>query len=256
MKRYGLIGKTLSHSFSKDYFTNKFTQNNIEAEYANFELASVDAFEKVIKTEKIDGLNVTIPYKESIIPFLDEIDETAKIIGAVNTIQFLPSGKLKGYNTDAYGFAQSIKPFLAHQHERALILGTGGASKAVHYVLNELGIETLFVTREVTKDKQVSYDDLNEHYLNAYKLIINTTPLGTFPDTNECPNIPLEHLTPEHFVYDLVYNPEETLLLKHAKNKGAITLNGLSMLKHQAEKAFTIWNGYFFLDELDHQNST
>lgn len=241
MKRYGLIGETLSHSFSKEYFTNKFAQDNLDAEYINFELPSIDTFEQLIRSEKLEGLNVTIPYKESIIPFLDELDEVAEKIGAVNTIKFLPNGKLKGFNTDAYGFAQSIKPFLAHQHERALILGTGGASKAVNFVLNGLGVETLFVSRTPEGENQINYSDLNEHYLNAFKLIINTTPVGTYPKSEECPNIPLEFLTSDHFIYDLVYNPEETLLLNKAKLKGAIILNGFPMLKHQAEKAYSTW---------------
>lgn len=239
MKTYGLIGKTLSHSFSKAYFTEKFTKEDVEAQYLNFELASIDDFKNLIESQNLDGLNVTIPYKESIIPYLDELDETAAKIGAVNTIRFLPNGKLKGYNTDAYGFAQSIKPFLAWQHERALILGTGGASKAIQYVLNELGIQTLFVSRTPEGENQIAYTDLNEHYLNAFMLIVNTSPVGTYPNIDECPNIPYEHLSSEHLIVDLVYNPEETLFLKNAKT--TLALNGLAMLKHQAEKAFSIW---------------
>lgn len=242
MKTYGLIGKTLSHSFSKAYFTEKFTKENIGAQYLNFELPSIDAFKNLIESQNLDGLNVTIPYKESIISYLDELDETAAKIGAVNTIQFLANGKLKGYNTDVFGFAQSIKPFLNLHHERALILGTGGASKAIEYVLNELGIKTLFVSRNPEGKNQIAYTDLNEHYLNAFKLIVNTTPVGTHPNIDECPNIPYEHLSSEHLVVDLVYNPEETLFLKKARRKTSLALNGLSMLKHQAEKAYDIWN--------------
>lgn len=242
MKTYGLIGKTLSHSFSKAYFTEKFTKENIGAQYLNFELPSIDAFKNLIESQNLDGLNVTIPYKESIISYLDELDETAAKIGAVNTIQFLANGKLKGYNTDVFGFAQSIKPFLNLHHERTLILGTGGSSKAIEYVLNELGIKTLFVSRNPEGKNQIAYTDLNEHYLNAFKLIVNTTPVGTHPNIDECPNIPYEHLSSEHLVVDLVYNPEETLFLKKARRKTSLALNGLSMLKHQAEKAYDIWN--------------
>ena len=200
------------------------------------------------------GLNVTIPYKESVIPFLDELDETAKEIGAVNCIRILddaaqPSEKrLIGYNTDAFGFRQSIKPFLETQHERALILGTGGASKAVHYVLKTIGIDCYFVTRTkiisnqlITKN-EFSYEELNEYVMSAFKLIVNTTPVGMYPNVDEAPAIPYEFLTPSHLLYDLVYNPAETEFLKRGKKMGASTLNGLSMLHQQAEEAWRIWN--------------
>lgn len=242
MKTFGLIGQTLSHSFSKKYFSEKFQKENIVAQYNNYELQSIKEFTNLIKENTLSGLNVTIPYKESIIPFLDELVDEGKQIGAVNTIKFTSENKLVGYNTDAYGFAQSIKPFLNNHHERALILGSGGASKAICFVLNQLGIDFLIVSRNPEAENEISYSDLNEHYINAFKLIINTSPVGTFPQINEYPNIPYEYLSKDHLLYDLVYNPKLTAFLKKGKERETLTLNGLDMLKHQAEKAWKIWN--------------
>jgi shikimate dehydrogenase len=250
-KKYGLIGYPLSHSFSKAYFTEKFEkESRIDCEYELYPLGAIEQLPQLIKDNpELCGLNVTIPYKEQVIPFLDELDETAKIVGAVNCIKISASGLrppfLKGYNTDVYGFRQSIKPFLETQHERALILGTGGASKAVHHVLKEIGIDCYFVTRDKSSaksDKAFSYDELNEYIMNAFKLIINTTPLGMFPDINTAPEIPYQYIASPHLLYDLVYNPAETEFLKKGKAQGASVVNGMSMLKQQAEEAWRIWN--------------
>jgi shikimate dehydrogenase len=253
---YGLIGYPLSHSFSKKYFTEKFEKEQLkDHEYQLFPLENIEEFSSLLeKHPTLCGLNVTIPHKENVIPFLDELDETAKEIGAVNCIRILEDitqpvkKKLIGYNTDAFGFRQSIKPFLESQHDRALILGTGGASKAVHYVLKSIGIDCYFVTRTKIIDNQLitknefSYEELNEHVLSAFKLIVNTTPVGMYPNVSEAPAIPYEFLTPSHLLYDLVYNPAETSFLKKGKEKGASTINGLSMLHQQAEEAWRIWN--------------
>lgn len=256
LQSYGLIGYPLSHSFSKKYFTDKFEKENLkDHEYNLFPIEKIDEFPDLIKKlPSLKGLNVTIPHKETVIPFLDSLDETAKEIGAVNCIKIYSdaesaSGKrLVGYNTDAFGFRQSIKPFLETQHERALILGTGGASKAVHYILKTIGIDCYFVTRTKIIDNNLitrnefSYEELNEYVLSAFKLIVNTTPVGMYPKTEDSPAIPYEFLTPAHLLYDLVYNPLETEFLKKGKKMGASTVNGLSMLHQQAEEAWRIWN--------------
>lgn len=223
MKQFGLIGYPLSHSFSKKYFSDKFEKEKIEnCAYELYPIENIELITGLIKQHpNLSGLNVTIPYKESIIPFLNEVDATAKEIGAVNCIK-IENGKLIGYNTDAFGFKQSIKPFLETHHERALILGTGGASKAVFHVLNEIGIDCFFVSRDkstLKTTKAFNYIELNEHVLNAFKLIINTSPVGTYPNVSEAPEIPYELLSPNHLLYDLVYNPIETEFLKEANNK-------------------------------------
>ena len=239
MKKYGLIGKSLQHSFSKNFFAKYFEQHGIDAVYENIELASIDSFNSV--KENFEGFNVTIPYKESIIPFLDELDSVAAEIGAVNTIK-RSNGKWIGYNTDAYGFAQSIKPFLTNRHERAMIIGTGGAAKAVAYSLENLGIDVLYITRNPQEDFQFGYDEVNEQMISVCKLIVNCTPLGTHPNVNEAPNIDLSGLTEEHLVVDLIYNPAKTLFLTKAEEKGASIMNGLSMLELQALKSYEIWS--------------
>jgi shikimate dehydrogenase len=241
MQRFGLIGKTLSHSFSPAFFEDYFLKNNIDASYELFELPEISDIETVFKQE-ISGLNVTIPYKEAVIPFLDELDEVAKTIGAVNVIAF-KNGKKIGFNTDAFGFQQSIKPFLTFKHERALILGTGGASKAVEYVFKSIGIDVLYVSRNSEgKAKHFLYDDINEHMLNACKVIVNCTPVGTFPAIDEQPNFPYQFLSPDHLVIDLIYNPAKTKFLQNAEAQGAMILNGASMLREQALKSWEIWN--------------
>ncbi len=247
MKQYGLIGYPLSHSFSKKYFTEKFEKENIKnCEYNLFPISTINLFPQLIKDNPtLVGLNVTIPYKESVIPFLDALDETAKAVGAVNCIKILRDGdslKLIGFNTDVFGFRQSIKPFLEIQHEKALILGTGGASKAVAYVLKQLGIECYFVSRIKSKEKSFSYEELNENIINAFKLIVNCSPIGTFPNIHEAPAIPYQFISPSHLLYDLVYNPPKTEFLKRGKLQGASIVNGLSMLQQQAEEAWNVWN--------------
>ncbi len=256
MKTYGLIGYPLTHSFSKKYFSEKFEKENIkDSVYNLYPIEHINDLPQLINDNAdLYGLNVTIPYKESIMPFLDEIDETAKNIGAVNCIQIVEDAtkvnsliknkKLVGYNTDAFGFRQSIKPFLEKQHEKALILGTGGASKAVAYVLKEIGIDCFFVSRTTKPDSKNSftYSDLNENVMNAFKLIVNSSPIGTYPNITEAPQLPYEYLSSAHLLYDLVYNPEQTEFLKRGKLKGAATVNGLSMLQQQAEGAWAIWN--------------
>jgi shikimate dehydrogenase len=245
MADYGLVGKILGHSFSKSYFEKKFKDLQLtDCAYFNFEIDTIEKIKLLIRERpELKGLNVTIPYKESVIPFLDELSPEAKEIGAVNCIK-IQDNKLIGYNTDVYGFAQSIKPFLDTNHQRALILGTGGASKAVASALKKVGAEIYFVTSAPIKKTENTffYSELNEVVMNAFKLIVNTTPVGTFPNVQECPNLPYDFFTPQHLAYDLIYNPEQTLFLKHAKEKGSITVNGLSMLQLQAEKSWEIWN--------------
>lgn len=246
MKKYGLIGYPLVHSFSKRYFTEKFEKENIASTYENFEIDSIEKFSVVVKNNpEVIGLNVTIPYKEQVIPFLDELDDAAKEIGAVNTIRVQRNGtevRLKGFNTDSYGFETSIKPFLKSHHKKALILGTGGASKAVKYVLEKLGIDYLFVTRRVPGEKEINYDSLTKEIIEEHSVIVNTTPLGTFPKTETFANIPYEFISDNHLLYDLVYNPEVTQFLAKGKAQGATIKNGYEMLLQQAEKAYEIWN--------------
>ncbi len=243
----GLIGKSISHSFSKSYFEKKFVAESITGfSYTNFDLDNLESLHQIISEHHLSGLNVTKPYKEEVIPYLNELDFTAKEIGAVNCIKISQKDNkpyLTGYNTDYYGFAQSIKPFLEPIHQKALILGTGGASKAVNFALKNVGVDIYFVT---TGNKKAAnyfhYNELNQYIMDAFKLIVNATPLGLFPDENNCPEIPYEYISPQHLLYDLIYNPEETLFLKKGKEKGAVTVNGLSMLKLQADKAWEIWN--------------
>jgi shikimate dehydrogenase len=239
-KHYGLIGKTLAHSFSAAFFKDYFEKNNIEAKYSNFELKAIEEIQTLFK-QNLSGLNVTFPYKESIIPFLDRLDESAAQIGAVNVVAF-ENGQTVGYNTDAYGFAQSIKPFLTFEHERALIFGTGGASKAVGHVFKQIGLAVFYISRNGNQENGVfSYDEINDHMLRSCKVLVNCTPIGTFPNVTDCIELPFEYLTPAHLVIDLVYNPAETELMKRAQKNGAAVMNGLSMLQHQALKSYEIW---------------
>lgn len=245
MRTFGLIGYPLSHSFSKKYFTEKFEKEKIsDCRYNNYSIESIEMLHDIIKNENtICGLNVTIPYKEKVIQYMDEMDDAAAEIGAVNTIKVYYDGamKLKGFNTDCYGFYESIKPFLNKKHKKALILGTGGASKAVAYSLKELGIEYSYVSRYPKNKEHLSYFNLN-NILNEYMVIVNTSPLGMYPNIDSFPEIPYNEIGKEHILYDLVYNPEETVFLKKGKLKGAVTINGLNMLHLQAEKAWEIWN--------------
>jgi shikimate dehydrogenase len=247
MKEYGLIGFPLSHSFSGKYFANKFKSEGIDdCVYHLFPLESLDRFPELLATHPdLWGLNVTIPYKEKIIPYLDSTEDSISAIGAVNTIKIIRNrGQLvlKGYNTDVYGFGESLKPFLKDHHQNALILGTGGASKAVLFVLEQLGIGMLSVSRTPRVKGQVSYEMLTRETLKKCTLIINTSPLGMYPDAGSCPAIPYEYITKDHILFDLVYNPEETLFMKQGKAMGATVLNGLKMLHLQAEKSWEIWN--------------
>lgn len=240
IQHYGLIGKTLAHSFSASFFKDYFEKNNIDARYSNFELNDVEEISSIFE-QNLSGLNVTFPYKESVIPYLDRLDESAAQIGAVNVIAF-ENGEKVGYNTDAYGFAQSIKPFLTFEHERALIFGTGGASKAVAHVFKQIGLDVFYISRNGHEATGVfTYEDINSHMLQACKVLVNCTPIGTFPNISDCIELPFEHLTPAHLVIDLVYNPSETELMKRAKKQGAAIMNGLSMLQHQALKSYEIW---------------
>jgi shikimate dehydrogenase len=243
LKQFGLLGRNISYSFSKGYFTKKFTEENLtNCSYDNFDIPEITDFpDIIIKNPDLIGMNVTIPYKEVVIPYLDELSEKAASIGAVNTIKFSKDGKSKGYNTDYFGFTESLKPLLQEHHKKALILGTGGASKGVAYALKELNIDSLFVSRS-EKENVLSYDQINENTFAEYQIIINCSPVGTSPNIEAYPLIPYEYFTHKHIAYDLIYNPEETQFLKKAKTQGAQTKNGLDMLVFQAEKSWEIWN--------------
>ena len=241
MKVYGLVGKTLQHSFSADFFSDYFVTENIVAKYQNFELAAIEDIQSVFDL-KPAGLNVTIPYKESVIPFLDELDPIAEKIGAVNTIVFDGDKKI-GYNTDAFGFKQAIKPFLNNQHERAIIFGTGGAAKAVASVLKEIGVDVIFISRDpLGKNKHFNYSEVNLQMLNACKLMVNCTPVGTFPNSSDYLPLPYEGIGKDHLVIDLIYNPIKSVFLQKAENQGATIMNGEGMLKAQAMKSWSLWN--------------
>ncbi|MBC7605509.1 MAG: shikimate dehydrogenase [Burkholderiales bacterium] len=242
-KLYGLIGNNISYSFSKKYFTERFEKDNaFHCHYQNFDIPNIEEFRDVVKNyPQLSGLNVTIPYKEAICPYLDKISNKATQIGAVNVIRFTKKGKLKGYNSDYYGFKKSLVALLKPHHKNALILGTGGASKAVAFALETLDIVFTFVSRENTENA-IDYSRINATTFDNYQIIINCTPLGTSPNVKECPPIPCEYFTENHIAYDLIYNPEETEFLKNARKKGAITKNGLEMLVLQAERAWKIWN--------------
>lgn len=241
MHKFGLVGKNISYSFSKTYFTKKFSDLNLDDyEYVNFDIDSIKEFPKVLLSS-VKGLNVTIPYKEQVLTYLDEIDEEVLEIGAVNTIKILKNNKIKGFNTDIYGFEKSLKPILKNHHKNALVLGTGGASKAVKYVLKKLGIEYLVVSRNPTIN-QIPYAEISKNLIKKHTIIINCTPLGTFPDVNICPDIPYQFLSEKHLLYDLIYNPSKTKFLLEGEKKGAVIVNGLKMLELQAEKSWEIWN--------------
>mgnify|MGYP006119720353 FL=1 len=242
MKTFGLLGKNIDYSFSRGYFKDKFETNKLDCTYTNFDLETIKDFELLKTTSNsLSGLNVTIPYKEVILPYLDAIDSEALEIGAVNTIK-IKNGKLTGYNTDNYGFKNSLKPHLKPHHKKALILGTGGASKAVAFALKSLGIQFDYVSRSQSKNVTYTYKSLAINGIEGYQVIINCTPLGTFPDIDTCPAIPYESINSNHLLFDLIYNPAETLFLKNGKSKNATIINGLEMLQLQAEKSWEIWN--------------
>lgn len=246
MQKYGLIGYPLGHSFSKGYFNQKFESEKIDAEYVNFPIPSIKDFKNVLKENPdLCGLNVTLPYKTQVIPYLDELTENAKQIGAVNVIKFAKGmfGKVKliGHNTDIIGFKQSIEPLLNEGHKKALILGTGGASKAVFHGLKQLGIEATFVSR-TPAEGVLTYNILTDKIIDENKVIVNTTPVGMSPNISACPDIPYQKLTSSHLLYDLLYNPDETLFMKKGKEQGAVVKNGLEMLLLQAFAGWQIWN--------------
>lgn len=244
-KKFGLLGKNISYSFSKTYFTEKFLKLNVSNySYDNFDIPSIEDFPLILDqyVESIHGINVTIPYKEEILQYMDELDEDAAKIGAVNTIKILKGYTLKGYNTDAFGFENSIIPLINPSMKGALILGTGGASKAIAFVLDKLQISFKFVSRNPKNDQTISYDDLNENWIKKSTIIINCTPLGTFPAIEKFPPIPYEFLTKNHLLYDLIYNPEVTSFLAKGKEMGARIKNGKQMLELQADKSWEIWN--------------
>lgn len=240
MRHYGLIGYPLGHSFSEQYFTEKFAKEHVSANYKLFELSDVVKFRNLLSNNDLSGLNVTIPYKGTIMDYLDELDETARLVGAVNTIKFCPNGHLKGYNTDVIGFEQTLRPILKSYHQKALVLGTGGASKAVAFVLRQLNIDFKFVSRTKTIDC-LAYSDLSQTIMSEYLLIVNTTPLGMFPNIHTKPPIPYQWLSDQHLLYDLVYNPLKTEFLQAGEEYGAIVQNGLPMLRAQAEASYLIW---------------
>lgn len=242
MRTFGLIGFPLTHSFSVKYFAEKFSREGItDCVYENFPIESIEELSLLLKQKELAGLNVTIPYKESVIEYLDELDPAADAIGAVNCIKFV-NGKHIGYNTDVFGFQESLKKFLGEAKVTALILGTGGSSKAVSHALDDLGIPYHFVSRR-KKAEWLTYHDLTADIIHEHQLIINTTPIGMFPLAEAKPELPYEFLTSSHYLYDLIYNPEETAFLHEGALLGSHTKNGLEMLYIQAEKNWEIWNG-------------
>ena len=245
MKKYGLIGYPLGHSFSMGYFNEKFKNEAINAVYENFEIPDIQDITTVIGSNPdLAGFNVTIPYKEKVMDYLDNIAPEAAEIGAVNVVKVTHNGEravLKGFNSDVVGFVNSIKPLLRPLHKKALVLGTGGASKAVEYGLRKLGLETIKVSR-TEKDNTITYGQVTPELLSEYKVIVNCTPCGMAPHFDECPNLPYDSIDDSFLLYDLIYNPEETLFLRKGKEKDATVKNGLEMLLLQAEEGWNIWN--------------
>ena len=241
MNTYALVGKNIAYSFSRNYFKEKFKREGItDSQYINFDIQGLEQLpELLLTTPNVKGLNVTIPYKREIIPFLQTIDPTAEAIGAVNTVKITPQG-LIGFNTDCYGFTESLRPLLQPHHTQALILGTGGASAAVAYALKQLGIAYRFVSR-TPREGQLSYNQLTQEILQTHQLIINCTPLGTYPTVDEYTPIPYQYITSAHLLYDLIYNPPQTAFLAQGVQRGATTTNGQRMLELQAEKSWELW---------------
>ena len=242
MKHYGLIGASLQHSFSKGYFTEKFQKKKIAAQYENYELADIGEIRNLFADDKLlVGVNITIPYKKAVIPYLDELDELAKRIGAVNTVKRMPDGRLKGFNTDYLGFRKDLRSFLRGvKVVSALVLGSGGASEAVVAALKDEGIFTVVVSRS-NRNKYLLYEQIYDLIVYTFKLVVNTTPLGTWPNVDEMPSFPYEFLDKTNYLYDLIYNPEETAFLKQGKERKAKTRNGYGMLVAQAEASWDIW---------------
>lgn len=246
MDKYGLIGYPLGHSFSRNFFNEKFENENIDAQYFNFEIPKIEALPEILASNtELKGLNVTIPYKQSVIGYLDEMSPEAKAIGAVNVIRVTHRGKdtvLKGFNSDVIGFTRSIEPMLEPIHKKALILGTGGASRAIDYGLKSLGLQTLFVSR-TKKEGAITYEEVTANTIKEYNVIVNCTPLGMYPKADTCPALPYEAMDNHTILYDLIYNPDETLFLKKGAKYGANTKNGLEMLLLQAFASWDFWNG-------------
>ena len=241
MAKYGLIGKNIGYSFSKTFFTIKFEQEKRKDTYCNFDISDINQLSEIIKkTENLKGLNITIPFKEAVIPLLDRVDKEASKIGAVNTIKINKEGKLIGYNTDHYGFANALMDFLPIKEKKALLLGTGGACKAIRYVLETMNFDITQVSRS-KREGSITYEDLNREIISENFLLVNCTPLGTFPNIHQFPNIPYQFITKDHLAFDLTYNPRDTEFMKLSKSKGARVSNGLKMLEYQAKKAWSIW---------------
>jgi shikimate dehydrogenase len=242
MRRFGLIGKTLKHSFSKGFFEKKFSEQGIkDCSYDNFELPSINEFPNIIvNNPELKGLNVTIPYKEEVLQFLNSKNEIVESIGACNCIKIV-GAELHGFNTDAVAFKNSLQKYLKPHHKCALVLGTGGASKAVQYALKQLGIDFLLVSRR-KQENQLGYEDVSRDIIEGHQIIINTTPVGMFPNVAQDPPIPYKVLTPDHLLYDLIYNPAKTKFLLYGEEKGAQIINGYEMLVAQAEESWRIWN--------------
>lgn len=245
MDKYGLFGYPLGHSFSRGFFTDKFAKEGIDAEYLNFEIPTMDLYlETLDANPELKGHNVTIPYKQQVMQFLDDLSDEARAIGAVNVVHVgVKDGKrfLKGYNSDVIGFVNSLKPLLKEHHKKALILGTGGASKAIKYGLEKkLGIETLYVSRSA-KEGMITYDDVTPELIKEYEVIVNCSPCGMHPHVDECPQLPYEAMTENHVLFDLVYNPLETLFMKRGAEYGAVVKNGLEMLHLQAIASWEFW---------------
>ena len=240
-KTFGLLGRNISYSFSKTYFSKKFKKLHLDNyRYLNFDITSIEKLPHILQDNTIIGLNVTIPYKEQVIPFLDRLDPSAEAIGAVNTIKRIHT-EWVGFNTDVFGFEVSLQPLLKKQHTKALILGTGGASKAIQFVLKKLDISVLKVSRNPSKH-QISYDAITKELIEEHSLIINCTPMGTHPHIDTAPQLPYHYLSKKHLLYDLIYNPPKTQFLSHGEKQGATICNGLKMLELQAEKSWDIWN--------------
>lgn len=241
MDKYGIIGNPLGHSFSKGFFTEKFAREGIDAEYLNFQIPEIGKLTEVLQENpELRGINVTLPYKTEVIPFLDELSDEAREIGAVNVVQ-IRNGHLKGFNSDIIGFTRSIQPLLKPHHRKALILGTGGASRAIRVGLTRLGLEWKYVSR-TPREGMITYEDITAETLREYEVIVNCSPVGMFPKVDECPAIPYEFLTQDNLLYDLVYNPENTLFMKKGALPGAVVKNGLEMLHLQAIASWEFWN--------------
>ena len=241
MDKYGIIGNPLGHSFSKGFFTEKFAREGIDAQYLNFQIPEIGKLTDVLKENpELRGINVTLPYKTEVIPFLDELSDEAREIGAVNVVQ-IRNGNLKGFNSDIIGFTRSIQPLLKPHHRKALILGTGGASRAIRVGLTRLGLEWKYVSH-TPREGMITYEDITAGTLREYEVIVNCSPVGMFPKVDECPAIPYEFLTPDNLLYDLVYNPENTLFMKKGALQGAVVKNGLEMLHLQAIASWEFWN--------------